>query len=262
MAVEHHFYKILACGLSDKGLVRSRNEDFWAQLPKKGFFALADGMGGHKAGHIAARRALEELCKTFSDSLDQLEEIPSLAEANRLLSESIEQANQHVYQLGRNNVSLRGMGSTLCCVYLHQEALLYGHVGDSRIYLFRDKKLYLMTRDHSLLHELMDQGELQEKDAPDFLYKNVITKAMGSPGRIEPSLAHLQLQHGDLIMMCSDGLTDLLTANEMAALLSSKGPSLESRAIALIDAAKAHGGYDNITVVLLQLLEEGTTSCP
>lgn len=245
-------YKILAFGLTDIGLVRQNNEDVWAEVPSLRFFVLADGMGGHQAGEIAAREAANALCKDIKKRFDQMHGDVSIREAHDAIREAIQHTNSVVYRMSRSDIDLRGMGTTLCCLKFHEKGLVYAHVGDSRIYRLRDQKLVQLTQDHSLLRELVDMGQLNEQQATDFLYKNIITKAIGTESSVDPSVHVTEVTPGDVFLMCSDGLSDLLTRKDIETVLM-KSPTLKDAAMKLVSDAKEKGGYDNVTVVMAKV---------
>ncbi len=252
-------YKIFLYGSSDIGLVRHNNEDFWSHLCEEQLFVLADGMGGHQAGEIAARTAVESLCTCFRSKWD--ESTKSFEEAKILICEGIRTVNQLIYKLGSENPGLRGMGTTICVIFLHPSGVIFGHVGDSRIYRLREGKLKQLTQDHSLLRELIDLGRLSEEQANSFLYKNIITKAIGTEPSVEPSIEEDSIQIGDTFLMCTDGLTDLVCFQEIETAL--KEISSEEVVPYLIEKAKQKGGLDNITVVLVKIQEkDGKTNLP
>lgn len=242
-------FKITAVGLSDIGRVRQNNEDFWAVIPELLFYVLADGMGGHQAGEIAAREAVDALCASIKGFHEEHNERFSLQELRRNMAWIIEDVNASIYQMGRSDQELRGMGTTLCCMHFHPDGVVYAHVGDSRIYRLRKNKLTQLTKDHSLLRQMIDLGKVSEQLAPEFAYKNIITKAIGTEASVTPSIHAIQVEEGDLFMMCSDGLSDLLTLKEMETVLIA-APSIEQAAQTLIDQANEAGGHDNITVVI------------
>lgn len=252
-------FKVTAVGLSDIGLVRQNNEDVWDQLPEEHFFVLADGMGGHQAGEIAAREAVSKICQLMKKILKvDSKKKKSISEIKENLYKSIEQVNKSIYQLGNESESLKGMGTTLCCLCVHQEGLIYAHVGDSRIYRLRNKHLKLLTKDHSLLRELVDLGQISEQQAEDFLYKNIITKAIGTEPVVEPTVNVGDLHSGDIYLLCSDGLTDLLSKEEIENVLI-HSPNIEKGAAQLVQSAKEKGGHDNITVVLVKVQKSHET---
>lgn len=245
-------FKILAFGLSDIGLVRQNNEDVWAQLPEVGFYTVADGMGGHQAGEIASRETVSALCRIMSRKLSADREELSLEEAQDLLRRAIRHVNGHVFKMSRTQPGLRGMGTTLCCLLFRKNGLVFAHVGDSRIYRLRNGKLEQLTKDHSLLRELVDQGQMNEKQAADFLYKNIITKAIGTEVKVEPTVVIGDIQTGDVYIMCTDGLSDQLSIKEMEHTLK-EFTEVKEATEQLVALAKEKGGRDNITVVIAKV---------
>lgn len=245
-------YKILVFGNTDVGLVRKNNEDYWTQLPDEKFYVLADGMGGHKGGEVASREAAQSLCADFKEKLSASPNKDSNA-VMELLFDAICDANQIVYRMGKQFEELRGMGTTLCCLYIHDEGLIYAHVGDSRIYRLRNNELQKLTRDDSLLRELIDLGQITEQQSDNFLYKNILTKAVGTAPSIEPTVAIDNIENNDMIIMCSDGLTDMLTDEDIKRIML-EFPEREV-APALVNAAIEKGGFDNVTVVLVKIQE-------
>lgn len=235
--------KLSSFGLSDIGVSRTNNEDVWAACTEIGFFALADGMGGHQAGEVAAKEAIEHL----SNSVKTIQTHDPLEWMNELRN-AIEDANQWVYRLGKKDDSLSGMGTTLCCLIWAKEAVIYAHVGDSRIYRLREGKLELLTQDHSLFAKWLQIGK--ESTTP-FPYKNVITRAVGTATKANPEIAVCSHLPGDLFFLCSDGLSDVLNLDEIENILNSAS-DLESASKDLIQNAKIKGSSDNITILMVQ----------
>lgn len=247
--------KVTAAGLSDIGLVRENNEDVWGEIPRKRFYILADGMGGHLAGEVAARVAVDQLITLMNGDLGAQIEKTGLDEARHLLAAAIGEVNNHVFRMGRKDPALRGMGTTLCCLYFHPQGVIYGHVGDSRIYRLHEGKLAQVTKDHSLLCELVELGELTERQAQEHAYKNIITRAIGTEPSVEPSVQTAEMIQGDMYLMCSDGLSDLLSRKEMEEIIKSAATPRKA-AGALVAVAKEKGGHDNITVVIAKVVHE------
>lgn len=235
--------RLSAFGLSDIGVSRPNNEDVWVAMPEIGFFALADGMGGHKAGEIAAKETIEHLSSLMKKvkTTDPLECMIELKSA-------IEKANSWVYRLGKKDKELEGMGTTLCCLIWAIDAVVYAHVGDSRIYRLRKGQLELLTQDHSLFAKWLKTGI--ESHTP-FPYKNVITRAIGTASRANPEIAISRHEAGDLFFLCTDGLSDVLKLEEIEKILN-RSPDLESASKRLIQKAKIKGSSDNITLLLVQ----------
>lgn len=238
--------KLCCFGLSDLGVGRLNNEDVWVAFPDIGFFALADGMGGHQAGEIAAKEAIENLSLSVKEikTSDPMELVAKLKGA-------IEKANRWVYRLGQKTDSLNGMGTTLCCLIWSHNTVIYAHVGDSRVYRFRDKKLELLTQDHSLFMKWLKHGKLAEECETPFPYKNVITRAVGTASKANPEIALSSHLPGDLFFLCTDGLSDVLTLEDMEKILTCS-PDLENASKRLIQEAKIKGSADNITILMIQ----------
>lgn len=235
-------YKLESYGISDIGLVRSNNEDVFAALNQKQFFALADGMGGHKAGEIASSLALESIC----ESINSLDYIPNIEEACRLLRDAFAKANTKVFDESHRNPECSGMGTTLSCFIIIQDHLVYAHIGDSRLYRYRGK-LEQLTEDHSLQIALYPKGE-----TPPAQQRNVITRAIGTHSGIHPDIGVIPLRPKDIFMLCSDGLSDYADEKKIARYLSAP-LSLEEMGQHLVNAALGKGGNDNITLLLVKV---------
>lgn len=251
-------YRVKAFGLTDVGLVRTNNEDVWAQLSDLHLYALADGMGGHRAGEVAAQAAIETLCKIFPQRLASAPPSPDHYDLCKLLSDVICEVNHEVFELSCSSPALNGMGTTLCCLYLSVEHAIIAHVGDSRIYRLRKGKLIQMTKDHSLLinmsHWEGHNHQSSEEEMPlRSRYRSVITRAIGTEVAVTPSVYATDLKVGDEFLLCSDGLSDLLDRLEIEQTLTDYS-LVEEQAQELIVTAKAKGGHDNITVVLVQVV--------
>lgn len=240
-----------ACGISDVGLVRQNNEDVWAELPDLGFYILADGMGGHQAGEIASREAVEVLSKLLQKGFRGKSR--DLDSAIDHIRQAIVDVNSHVYELSRESRELKGMGTTLCLLYVHSDGVVLAHVGDSRIYRFRLGKLELLTKDHSLLRELVDLGQIHESQMRDFHYKNIITRAIGTEPTVQPAIDKTERNPQDTYILCSDGLSDLLSIEEMEKAITDAS-SLSDAATSLVSLSKMKGGHDNVTLLLVELL--------
>jgi protein phosphatase len=233
-------------GLSDIGTTRSNNEDVWAALPEHGFFVLADGMGGHNGGEVAAKEAVDSLLYS-AKTLNQANCMELMID----MRHAIDKANRSVYQMGKASEFLTGMGTTLCCLVWTKEFIVYAHIGDSRIYRLRDKKLELLTQDHSLLAKWQSYGKMAEECQTPFPYKNVITRALGTSQRAKPEIAVATHQMADLYFLSSDGLHDVLTINEMEQIINASS-DLEATCKNLIELAKLKGSSDNITLLMIQ----------
>lgn len=234
--------KVVFFGATDIGLVRKSNQDVWYGDGERLFFLVADGMGGHRAGEIAAETAKESVVSYLQ---------AHSGKTPRELEEAIFYANQKVYEQSLTKPEYEGMGTTICLLTIGQEVVI-GHVGDSRIYRFR-KKLERLTEDHSLMQELINMEGKEIENKNFFSIKNVLTRALGTYSSVEPTVHHFDYESKDLFLLCSDGLTNYVTDEQISKILSKK-ESLDISGENLIRLAKQQGGGDNVTVVLVQIL--------
>jgi PPM family protein phosphatase len=228
-------------GVSDIGLSRKNNEDVWAELLDDHFYVLADGMGGHPSGEVAAKESVLHFCDAV-DKYFRSPTPPSVSSAKRYLGETFISANSWIRRLGKDHPDLHGMGTTLCCLLLLENKAIIGHVGDSRIYRYR-KELSLLTTDHSLEQEMPAKGRS---------VKHILTRALGISPAIEPELFEAPYQSGDIYLLCSDGLHDALSDKQIETILR-RSPSLKETALELTETAKKNGGHDNITLLLVRI---------
>lgn len=249
--------QIKAYGQSDVGRVRSSNEDAWGVFPDLQFFVVADGMGGHAGGEVASRMAVDTMRDFILSSLPS-SEVTWPAEVDRNLPVPIKRlvsagklANDKIYQAGRANSKLNGMGTTMVAVLIDQDAAYVAHTGDSRAYLIRNGKIERLTQDHSLVNDYISQGLLKSEEAGQHPMKHVITRALGSNMRVEVDVKTLPLRHGDVLLLCSDGLSNLLTDEEMRSVSFDPLQDPRNTCQRLIDFANDKGGDDNITVVMI-----------
>jgi len=238
-------------GLSDQGNIRKKNEDILTCHPDEGFFIIADGMGGHKAGEIAAKRASAHISELIHNHIETFKEtrIYSEKQIKQLLHASMISTNQYVYNLGQNNQQYRGMGTTLCCLYIKQKKAYLAHVGDSRIYLLRRKILQQLTEDHSLLNRFKKTPIHKNSNQ----YRHIITQAIGTTTHIAPDISSMVWHQDDLFFLCTDGLSDYVDYEEIKNILVTSDLDLKARAQILIETAKKNGSLDNITVLLLKV---------
>ncbi len=226
---------------TDTGRQRRDNEDnAFVRAP---LFVVADGMGGAQAGEVASKLAVEE----FHEAL------PDEGSAEERLTHRIRAANRRIYDLSRTEHEHAGMGTTLTAVYLDDDDhLAVAHVGDSRAYIFRDAELTRLTQDHSLVEELVRQGKLTEEQAAEHPQRSIITRALGIEGDVDVDTWSYSMRAGDIVLLCSDGLTSMIGEDQIAQILRGE-TSLDHAADRLIGAANEAGGRDNITVVLFRL---------
>lgn len=244
------YFKIISHGCSDIGLLRKKNEDAFIEFSKHQFYALADGMGGHKAGEVAAQETIVYLCDCIKNMFHQ-KTCLNTQDISYYLSQFIKHSNTRIYQLGKENISYKGMGTTLCSMLFYDKFLIHAHIGDSRIYRFRDNKLFQMTYDHTLKNKLIDSGKLKDYINKGLRYKNILTKAIGTFKYVMPDMGITRVFPEDLYLMCSDGLSDFVSDREIADILNHP-LSLDEKILSLIKKAKQNKGSDNITAVLIK----------
>lgn len=253
--IAHSKPVIRSSGLSKIGSSRKKNEDFWGELPKYNFYALADGMGGHKSGEIASKEAVHSLLEIINDSMSSYAEKIHREDAKIFLRSVIRQVNEEIHQKSLENEKTRGMGTTLCCIHFMKEPfVVYAHVGDSRIYRLRNKELEQLTEDHSILSEIVGLGDLDSEEQEGCSFKHLITKAIGLYDTVDPEAECSEREQDDIYIMCSDGLSDHVSKMEIQEIIN-LSESLEEAAKILIETAKCKGGQDDITVVLMKVEE-------
>jgi protein phosphatase len=229
---------------TDTGRQRRGNED--SVFVRAPLFVVADGMGGAQAGEVASRIAVEH----FQEGL------PEEGTAEERLATVVQRANREIYDRAHDDASRAGMGTTLTAAYLDDDHVSIAHVGDSRAYLMRDGELTRLTEDHSLVEELRKKGKLTEEEALEHPQRSIITRALGPEPEVEVDTWSYPVRSGDVVLLCSDGLTSMIPEDAVARALA-KSPDLETAAARLIHEANAAGGRDNITVVLFRVEEVG-----
>ncbi len=234
---------------TDTGRQRRANED--SHLARAPLFVVADGMGGAQAGEVASRIAIEAFEVGLQDA-----RAPESA-----LAELTQRANARIHELSHSHAEQAGMGTTLTAVYVGEHEISIAHVGDSRAYRLRDGELERLTEDHSLVDELLRQGRLTPEEALEHPQRSVITRALGPEGAVEVDTRSYSARDGDVYLLCSDGLTTMLTEDRLAEVLLAHA-TLREAGEALIAAANEAGGRDNITVVLLRLEELEAGAAP
>ncbi len=226
--------------LTDTGRQRRANEDaFFARAP---LFVVADGMGGAQAGEVASATAIEVLAAGLGEG----------ESVEQQLSAVVQQANAQIHALSVADDERAGMGTTITAAYVGENNVTLVHVGDSRCYRWRDGILERLTDDHSLVEEMVRQGQLTPEQALEHPQRSIITRALGPESVVEPDAQTINARDGDLLLLCSDGLSTMITDDQIAAEMAREKP-LNATARGLIAAANEAGGRDNITVVLLQL---------
>jgi protein phosphatase len=230
---------------SDIGRKRAANEDFYAVDEGLSLFVVADGLGGHVAGRVASETAVHE----FVSHVRRDERSGPLTRVR----DAMRTANRAILAKVSEVPYLQGMGTTLAAVWLQRGRAVFAHVGDSRIYLLRDRRLSLLTMDHSYVCELVFRRRLSADAARTHPNRHVILRALGVDPPCEPDVGELRLEPQDVLVLCTDGLTGAVADEELAEMLDKGRSDLSRTASALIDCANARGGYDNVTVVLLRM---------
>jgi len=240
-------------GTTDVGIDRDNNEDYFLVNLPKNLFIVADGMGGHNAGEVASLNATEAVNDHFTPEI--LANIKGdKIKINDELNDCLYIANQKILDMAENNVSYQGMGCTLVVALVEKGALHMGHVGDARAYLCDESGINLLTTDHSKVMDLVKSGQMTLEEARRSPLKNELSQAIGSPVPIEPDYNYQALKNGDRVLLCSDGLWDMLADEEIHQIVN-QGQPAKSICEELIKKANDAGGHDNITVVLLEYRE-------
>ncbi|WNM57412.1 Stp1/IreP family PP2C-type Ser/Thr phosphatase [Candidatus Nitrospira allomarina] len=245
-------------GLTDLGLVRKLNQDAFSLENSLQLWVLADGMGGHAGGEVASQiavKAIPEVVRTQLSTETSLYVQPDKLES--LLDQALESANQRIRQAAAEDESLKGMGTTTIVVAITHSPTGYqasvAHAGDSRAYLFRQGTLSLWTKDHTLMEERLALNLITAKQVRTHPLRHVLTKALGIDPELRPTIRTYPLEPLDLILMCSDGLTKMLTDEEIQTIIGQKAPQAEAICRTLVDTANRLGGEDNTTVLLIGL---------
>lgn len=235
---------ILCAFRTDVGKVRANNQDAPIVSEKLRLYGVADGMGGHKGGEVASTSARDDLLRELEGKT------PSVA----TLSGAIEEVNRQIYHQQEHDDALTGMGTTLSVLWMSDNFVYIGHVGDSRVYLLRDGEFRQMTLDHSLVEQLVREGVLTEEEAQNHPMRNIITRAIGTDESVEVDVVVEERRKGDLWLACSDGLHGLVDDRQMRDALRQYAP--EKAADVLLKAALDAGGRDNVTLVIVHDGEE------
>lgn len=245
-----------AFGISDVGCIRELNEDcFCIQGFEKidgkeqspGFCVLADGMGGHNAGEVASQNAVKFAAEELNRFLNERNgEIPAV------LNNAVALANERVYTMAKKNPIHSGMGTTVVAAYIDDAAYI-ANVGDSRAYAVRDNNIVQITTDHSVVAELVMSGTITQEEARRHPRKNIITRAVGTDESVRTDIFEYNYTAGDMLIICSDGLTTMLEDREILGIVK-RNKTAEETAVSLVNAAKDCGGLDNITVICIRFL--------
>lgn len=253
--------RVRYAGSTHVGMKRSHNEDNYTLLESENLYIVADGMGGHASGEIASRIAVEAVENFFidtskdPDSTWPFKEDRAVNYDQNLLVTGIKLANRRVYETAQGDAKLRGMGTTIVGLLIREQGCYVGHVGDSRGYLLENGTIAQLTEDHSLLNDYLKVHDLSQEEIDNFPHKNVIVRALGMKDSVTVDIHRIEPKVGQTFLMCSDGLSGMMTDEEILDLVESANGDLEKACKNLIAKANAAGGVDNVTVVLVSFME-------
>ena len=237
--------------LTDPGMIRSHNEDSVGFDADAGFVILADGMGGYNAGEVASGMAVAMLSDNLKAALrDGRRDMEVLAR------EEVQKTNGAIFQAAQSQPQYNGMGTTLVLALFRDNRITVAHIGDSRLYRLRGEQFEQITRDHSLLQEQIDSGMITREDARHSHNKNLVTRALGVDAEVEAEVHEYPVLPGDLLLLCSDGLNDMVTDEDIQLTLALMGSNLEMAAQQLVQMANDNGGRDNVSVILVRAVSD------
>ena len=239
--------KIESAGKTNIGLKRDNNQDTIYCDKDLDLYMVADGMGGHKGGKIASKMAISLLRKYISNT----KKVPAVHRIKSVLKNIISNISKDVYEMGKSTLELENMGTTLVAVLVKAHKSYLMQVGDSRIYLYRKPNLWQITEDHSLVNEQLNSGIITQEEANKASYKNVITRSIGVTRTVDADIYEREIQKGDLFLLCSDGLTSMISDEDITKTLNDM-VDLEDGVNNLIEKANEAGGDDNISIVLIE----------
>jgi PPM family protein phosphatase len=246
---------------TDPGMVRSNNEDSIASIPEKGLVVLADGMGGYNAGEVASGMATTVLTTELRQLLeehapDEIDPKSGERAALKMLKQQIAKANTSIYQAAQSQPQYAGMGTTLVVALYYDNRVMVAHIGDSRLYRMRGDEFSQVSKDHSLLQEQIDAGMLTKEQAKGSSNKNLVTRAMGIDPTVEAEIHEYDTRPGDIYLLCSDGLSDMVNDEDIGMTLQALGANLNLAVQQLVQMANDNGGRDNVSVILVKILRE------
>lgn len=254
-------------GMTDVGTAREHNEDdFYLSRDEEALCIVADGMGGHRSGEVASAMAIKTMVEYYRETMPEeglngrelgaaQTDSGEIDLNQRRLVQAIQAANTAVFEAASSNEVYRGMGTTIVSGYFTHRGVYLAHIGDSRAYRYRDGELDQRTNDHSLANEYVEMGILSADDVEFFPYKNVITRACGLSEEVEVAVHFEEIRDGDLYLLCSDGLTDMVSEEQIASMLE-ETDDLENLCRDLVEEANRNGGEDNVTIVLARARRE------
>lgn len=252
--------KIRCVGVTDTGKVREHNEDTIATDGDIGLLVLADGMGGYNAGEVASGIAVKTVLNLIREQVERedltiLDKETGMTRPSIILRDAIHRANKIIYQTARSQPQCEGMGTTIVAALFFDNRVSIAHVGDSRMYRLRSDRFEQVTMDHSLLQELVDRGFYSAEEAQRAANKNYVTRALGVEPNVEVELQEAAVQKGDVYVLCSDGLSDMVEDDDIHLTISTFSANLDTVAKQLIQLANDNGGRDNVSAVMAQVLD-------
>ncbi len=251
--------QVKSFGLTHVGRQRQHNEDSFLVEDKAKLYLVADGMGGHAAGEIASRIAVDSISEFILHTKEDDGTWPHAYDenfrrtTNRLMA-AVRMANTRVLEAMRKDARLRGMGTTVVACMADDDMMSFAHVGDSRAYLIREGQLSRITNDHSWVFEQVQAGMLTEAEAEKHPLRNVITRALGGALSVNPDASEVETKKGDLYLLCSDGLTGMVPEDEILRVVTANEDDLQKACQVLIDTANERGGLDNVTAILVKAI--------
>ena len=252
--------KVNSVTLTDTGRVREHNEDAIGAEPGMGLYVLADGMGGYNAGEVASGIAVKTIMNLVHEAyqvqdLSGVDRATGLMRPSIILRDAILRANKIIHQTSKTQPQCEGMGTTVVAALFYDDRIITAHVGDSRLYRLRGDRFEQLTMDHSLLQELVERGFYSQEEAARSTNKNYVTRALGVEPTVEVDVREHRTEKGDHYMLCSDGLSDMVEDEDIQLTISTFGDNLDIVAKQLVQLSNEHGGRDNISVVLAQVID-------
>ena len=235
---------------TDIGKAREKNQDYYyvsEENDEPKIYILADGMGGYKGGEVASKLATESVKKYIQSNFDSI--IKDKESILKLIASAVEYANMVVYEKSKETQELEGMGTTLEVCLIYNNKAYIGHVGDSRVYRIRNEVIRKLTKDHSYVQQLIEDKKITREEAKTHPKKNMITRALGCTPYVEPDLRARNFEKGDIFILCSDGLTNMVEEKQIYEIIKE---DIQNAAERLVDEANQAGGYDNITVIIIK----------
>jgi len=254
--------KLRYAGNTDVGMKRKHNEDNYLLYPEQRLFVVADGMGGHNAGEVASEMTVVTMREFFEGTATDpdytwpVKEDPALDESANRLSAAVRLSNLRIYESQAADIQKKGMGTTVVSIVFDDDRAITAHAGDSRCYLIREGRIEQVTEDHSLLNNYKKIAKLTEEEISNFPHKNVIVRALGMKADVEVELNVVELEHGDIFVLCSDGLSGEVTDPDILTIVTESGDDLEAAVARLLKTACDNGGKDNVTAIVVQALED------